>query len=161
MAPSSDMLLLSCLFPLSFLSSLLISPSYLACFFYAEKSLLMIAELPFPETLFGQVFQMSNYFFGSLFLSTILGQVERLLPCRCCLQAFVMLFLLSTPAFGGWSLSCHFGIYMAVDAAVLCAYGFLLQCAAGMRYTLYIMYMTAFQTWLDVNKPPALMLSCL
>ncbi|XP_063062953.1 cyclic nucleotide-gated cation channel beta-3-like [Engraulis encrasicolus] len=50
--------------------------AYLACFFYAEKSLLMIAELPFPETLFGQVFQMTNYFFGSLFLSTILGQMR-------------------------------------------------------------------------------------
>uniref|UniRef100_A0A672M6Z4 Cyclic nucleotide-gated cation channel beta-3-like n=1 Tax=Sinocyclocheilus grahami TaxID=75366 RepID=A0A672M6Z4_SINGR len=42
--------------------------AYLRCFFYAEKSLLMIAELPFPETMFGQIFQMTNYFFGALFL---------------------------------------------------------------------------------------------
>ena len=58
--------------------------SYLTCFFYAEKSLLMIAELPFPETIFGQFFQMGNYFFGSLFLSTILGQVEHLFPVVAC-----------------------------------------------------------------------------
>ncbi len=56
------------------------SHSYLRCFFYAEKSLLMIAELPFPETMFGQIFQMTNYFFGALFLSIILGQVDVLSP---------------------------------------------------------------------------------
>ncbi|XP_026110633.1 cyclic nucleotide-gated cation channel beta-3-like isoform X2 [Carassius auratus] len=50
--------------------------AYLRCFFYAEKSLLMIAELPFPETMFGQIFQMTNYFFGALFLSIILGQMR-------------------------------------------------------------------------------------
>lgn len=49
--------------------------SYLSSFFYAEKSLLMIAELPFPDTLFGQLFQMANYFFGAFFLSIFLGQV--------------------------------------------------------------------------------------
>lgn len=40
----------------------------------------MIAELPFPETMFGQIFQMTNYFFGALFLSIILGQVDVLSP---------------------------------------------------------------------------------
>ncbi|KAK7123511.1 hypothetical protein R3I93_021821 [Phoxinus phoxinus] len=50
--------------------------AYLSCFFYAEKSLLMIAELPFPETMFGQIFQMTNYFLGALFLSIILGQMR-------------------------------------------------------------------------------------
>lgn len=49
--------------------------SYLSCFFYAEKSLLMIAELPFPDSMFGQIFQMSNYLFGAFSMSIILGQV--------------------------------------------------------------------------------------
>uniref|UniRef100_A0A8C7RHW1 Cyclic nucleotide gated channel subunit beta 3, tandem duplicate 1 n=1 Tax=Oncorhynchus mykiss TaxID=8022 RepID=A0A8C7RHW1_ONCMY len=50
--------------------------AYLSSFFYAEKSLLMIAELPFPDTLFGQLFQMANYFFGAFFLSIFLGQMR-------------------------------------------------------------------------------------
>ncbi|XP_066538387.1 cyclic nucleotide-gated channel beta-3-like [Hoplias malabaricus] len=50
--------------------------AYLRCFFYSEKSLLMIAELPFPDTLFGQIFQMTNYFFGAIFLSIVLGQMR-------------------------------------------------------------------------------------
>ncbi|XP_028825954.1 cyclic nucleotide-gated cation channel beta-3-like isoform X2 [Denticeps clupeoides] len=50
--------------------------AYLSCFLYAEKCLLMIAELPMPDTLFGQVFQMANYFFGALFLCTFLGQMR-------------------------------------------------------------------------------------
>ncbi|XP_067108278.1 cyclic nucleotide-gated channel beta-3 [Osmerus mordax] len=50
--------------------------AYLSSFFYAEKSLLMIAELPFPDTMFGQMFQMANYFFGAFFLSTFLGQMR-------------------------------------------------------------------------------------
>ncbi|XP_054621943.1 cyclic nucleotide-gated cation channel beta-3 isoform X2 [Dunckerocampus dactyliophorus] len=50
--------------------------AYLACFFYAEKSLLMIAELPFPDTVFGMMFQMTNYLFGALFMSIILGQMR-------------------------------------------------------------------------------------
>lgn len=49
--------------------------SYLSCFFYAEKSLLMIAELPLPDTMFGQIFQMANYLFGAFSMSIILGQV--------------------------------------------------------------------------------------
>lgn len=49
--------------------------SYLSCFFYAEKSLLMIAELPTPDSTFGQIFQMSNYLFGAFSMSIILGQV--------------------------------------------------------------------------------------
>ena len=49
--------------------------SYLSCFFYAEKSLLMIAELPLPDTMFGQIFQMTNYLFGAFFMSIMLGQV--------------------------------------------------------------------------------------
>ncbi|XP_035512408.1 cyclic nucleotide-gated cation channel beta-3-like [Morone saxatilis] len=49
---------------------------YLSCFFYAEKSLLMIAELPFPDTMFGQIFQMTNYLFGAFFMSIILGQMR-------------------------------------------------------------------------------------
>lgn len=56
----------------------------------------MIAELPLPETLFGQIFQMTNYFFGAIFLSIILGQVDF------CLYSFwswsascVLIFLLS------------------------------------------------------------------
>ncbi|XP_010772718.1 cyclic nucleotide-gated cation channel beta-3-like, partial [Notothenia coriiceps] len=48
--------------------------AYLSCFFYAEKSLLMIAELPLPDTMFGQIFQMTNYLFGAFFMSTILIQ---------------------------------------------------------------------------------------
>nr|XP_019942829.1 PREDICTED: cyclic nucleotide-gated cation channel beta-3-like [Paralichthys olivaceus] len=50
--------------------------AYLSCFFYAEKSLLMIAELPFPDTMFGQIFQMTNYLFGAFFMSIILGQMR-------------------------------------------------------------------------------------
>ncbi|XP_039983451.1 cyclic nucleotide-gated cation channel beta-3-like [Xiphias gladius] len=50
--------------------------AYLSCFFYAEKSLLMIAELPFPDTVFGQIFQMTNYLFGAFFMSVILGQMR-------------------------------------------------------------------------------------
>ncbi|XP_046702054.1 cyclic nucleotide-gated cation channel beta-3-like [Silurus meridionalis] len=50
--------------------------AYLRCFFYSEKTLLMIAELPFPNTLFGQIFQMTSYFFGAFFLSIILGQMR-------------------------------------------------------------------------------------
>ncbi|KAA0704702.1 Cyclic nucleotide-gated cation channel beta-3 [Triplophysa tibetana] len=50
--------------------------AYLRCFFYAEKSLLMIADLPLPETIFGQIFQMTNYFFGAIFLSIVLGQMR-------------------------------------------------------------------------------------
>ncbi|KAI9542819.1 hypothetical protein NQZ68_016123 [Dissostichus eleginoides] len=42
--------------------------AYLSCFFYAEKSLLMIAELPLPDTMFGQIFQMTNYLFGAFFM---------------------------------------------------------------------------------------------
>ncbi|CAB1340799.1 unnamed protein product, partial [Coregonus sp. 'balchen'] len=57
--------------------------AYLSSFFYAEKSLLMIAELPFPDTLFGQLFQMANYFFGAFFLSIFLGQVVFLVYLRC------------------------------------------------------------------------------
>ena len=49
--------------------------SYLNCFFYAEKSLLMIAELPRPDSMFEQIFQMVNYLFGAFFMSIILGQV--------------------------------------------------------------------------------------
>lgn len=52
--------------------------SYLSCFFYAEKSLLMIAELPIPDSMFGQIFQMSNYLFGAFSMSVILGQVVAL-----------------------------------------------------------------------------------
>lgn len=36
----------------------------------------MIAELPFPDTLFGQIFQMTSYIFGAFFLSIVLGQVD-------------------------------------------------------------------------------------
>ncbi|KAM7370091.1 hypothetical protein PAMP_011374 [Pampus punctatissimus] len=50
--------------------------AYLSCFFYAEKSLLMIAELPFPDTMFGQIFQMTNYLFGAFFMSVMLGQMR-------------------------------------------------------------------------------------
>ncbi|XP_039646829.1 cyclic nucleotide-gated cation channel beta-3 [Perca fluviatilis] len=50
--------------------------AYLSCFFYAEKSLLMIAELPLPDTMFGQIFQMTNYLFGAFFMSIILGQMR-------------------------------------------------------------------------------------
>ncbi|XP_035475158.2 cyclic nucleotide-gated cation channel beta-3-like isoform X1 [Scophthalmus maximus] len=50
--------------------------AYLSCFFYAEKSLLMIAELPFPDTMFGQIFQMTNYLFGAFFMSIILVQMR-------------------------------------------------------------------------------------
>lgn len=49
--------------------------SYLSCFFYAEKSLLMIAELPAPDSMFGLIFQMTNYLFGAFFMSITLGQV--------------------------------------------------------------------------------------
>jgi len=57
----------------------------------------MIAELPFPETMFGQIFQMTNYFFGALFLSIILGQVDisspkllsvKLMPLKCSIVFF-------------------------------------------------------------------------
>lgn len=70
------------------------SHSYLRCFFYAEKSLLMIAELPLPDTIFGQVFQMTNYFFGAIFLSIVLGQVD------CCLWSF-----------WSWSASCFCSMF--------------------------------------------------
>ncbi|KAF5888168.1 cyclic nucleotide-gated cation channel beta-3-like, partial [Clarias magur] len=50
--------------------------AYLRCFFYSEKTLLMIAELPFPDTLFGQIFQMTSYIFGAFFLSIVLGQMR-------------------------------------------------------------------------------------
>uniref|UniRef100_A0A673CM60 Cyclic nucleotide-binding domain-containing protein n=1 Tax=Sphaeramia orbicularis TaxID=375764 RepID=A0A673CM60_9TELE len=50
--------------------------AYLSCFFYAEKSLLMIAELPIPDCMFGQIFQMVNYLFGAFFMSVILGQMR-------------------------------------------------------------------------------------
>uniref|UniRef100_A0A3Q4H5M9 Cyclic nucleotide-gated cation channel beta-3-like n=1 Tax=Neolamprologus brichardi TaxID=32507 RepID=A0A3Q4H5M9_NEOBR len=50
--------------------------SYLSCFFYAEKSLLLIAELPTPDTTFGLIFQMTNYLFGAFFMSTMLGQMR-------------------------------------------------------------------------------------
>lgn len=50
--------------------------AYLSCFFYAEKSLLMIAELPIPDSMFGQIFQMTNYLFGAFFMSAILGQMR-------------------------------------------------------------------------------------
>uniref|UniRef100_A0A3Q4GYY2 Cyclic nucleotide-gated cation channel beta-3-like n=1 Tax=Neolamprologus brichardi TaxID=32507 RepID=A0A3Q4GYY2_NEOBR len=49
---------------------------YLSCFFYAEKSLLLIAELPTPDTTFGLIFQMTNYLFGAFFMSTMLGQMR-------------------------------------------------------------------------------------
>ena len=61
--------------PLYFPCLLLLLCSYLSCFFYAEKSLLMIAELPIPDTMFGQIFQMTNYLFGALFMSIFLAQV--------------------------------------------------------------------------------------
>lgn len=35
----------------------------------------MIAELPIPDSMFGQIFQMSNYLFGAFSMSIILGQV--------------------------------------------------------------------------------------
>lgn len=50
----------------------------------------MIAELPFPETMFGQIFQMTNYFFGALFLSIILGQVDILSLKLMLLKRFVV-----------------------------------------------------------------------
>ncbi|XP_023648664.1 cyclic nucleotide-gated channel beta-3-like isoform X1 [Paramormyrops kingsleyae] len=50
--------------------------AYLQSFLYAEKSLLMIAELPLPDTLFGLMFQMMNYFIGAAFLSTFLAQMR-------------------------------------------------------------------------------------
>ncbi|XP_074549705.1 cyclic nucleotide-gated channel beta-3-like [Halichoeres trimaculatus] len=50
--------------------------AYLSCFFYAEKSLLMIAELPVPDSMFGLIFQMTNYLFGAFFMSIILGQMR-------------------------------------------------------------------------------------
>ncbi|XP_048867247.1 cyclic nucleotide-gated cation channel beta-3-like [Brienomyrus brachyistius] len=50
--------------------------AYLRSFLYAEKSLLMIAELPLPDTLFGLIFQMTNYFIGAAFLSTFLAQMR-------------------------------------------------------------------------------------
>ncbi|XP_038665033.1 cyclic nucleotide-gated cation channel beta-3-like isoform X3 [Scyliorhinus canicula] len=50
--------------------------SYVSCFLYAEKSLLMIAELPYPTNEFEQIFQMCNYFLGVLILSAILGQMR-------------------------------------------------------------------------------------
>uniref|UniRef100_A0A3P8PU60 Cyclic nucleotide-binding domain-containing protein n=1 Tax=Astatotilapia calliptera TaxID=8154 RepID=A0A3P8PU60_ASTCA len=50
--------------------------AYLSCFFYAEKSLLLIAELPTPDTTFGLIFQMTNYLFGAFFMSTMLGQMR-------------------------------------------------------------------------------------
>uniref|UniRef100_A0A4W3IGE4 Cyclic nucleotide gated channel subunit beta 3 n=1 Tax=Callorhinchus milii TaxID=7868 RepID=A0A4W3IGE4_CALMI len=50
--------------------------SYLSCFLYAEKSLLMIGELPFPTNEYEQIFQICNYFFGALILSAILGQMR-------------------------------------------------------------------------------------
>uniref|UniRef100_UPI00398EA2B6 cyclic nucleotide-gated channel beta-3 n=1 Tax=Pristiophorus japonicus TaxID=55135 RepID=UPI00398EA2B6 len=50
--------------------------SYISCFLYAEKSLLMIAELPYPTNEFEQIFQMCNYFLGVLILSAILGQMR-------------------------------------------------------------------------------------
>lgn len=68
--------------------------SYLSCFFYAEKSLLMIAELPLPDTMFGQIFQMTNYLFGALFMSIFLGQVVNfgLLSINISFIAIVFLF---------------------------------------------------------------------
>uniref|UniRef100_A0A7N6A176 Cyclic nucleotide-binding domain-containing protein n=1 Tax=Anabas testudineus TaxID=64144 RepID=A0A7N6A176_ANATE len=50
--------------------------AYVRCFFYAEKSLLMIGELPSPDCKFGQIFQMTNYLFGAFFMSIILGQMR-------------------------------------------------------------------------------------
>ncbi|KAG2458381.1 CNGB3 protein, partial [Polypterus senegalus] len=50
--------------------------NYVHCFLYAEKALLMIAELPFPSTQFELIFQMVNYVFGAFFLSTFLGQMR-------------------------------------------------------------------------------------
>ncbi|XP_063768696.1 cyclic nucleotide-gated cation channel beta-3-like isoform X2 [Eleginops maclovinus] len=50
--------------------------AYLSCFFYAEKSLLMIAELPLPDTMFGQIFQMTNYLLGAFYMSIIVVQMR-------------------------------------------------------------------------------------
>ena len=36
----------------------------------------MIAELPLPDSMFGQTFQMTNYLFGAFFMSIFLGQVD-------------------------------------------------------------------------------------
>ena len=36
----------------------------------------MIAELPLPDSMFGQIFQMTNYLFGAFFMSIFLGQVD-------------------------------------------------------------------------------------
>ncbi|TRY56032.1 hypothetical protein DNTS_013859 [Danionella cerebrum] len=74
--------------------------AYLNCFFYAEKSLLMIAELPFPETMylrsyyfavrtlinigglpephtiFEITFQLTNFFVGVFVFSSLIGQMR-------------------------------------------------------------------------------------
>uniref|UniRef100_A0A8C6WN88 Ion transport domain-containing protein n=1 Tax=Neogobius melanostomus TaxID=47308 RepID=A0A8C6WN88_9GOBI len=52
--------------------------AYLSCFFYAEKSLLMIAELPVPDshTIFEIAFQMTNFFTGVFVFSSLPGQMR-------------------------------------------------------------------------------------
>ncbi|TDG97141.1 hypothetical protein EPR50_G00222700 [Perca flavescens] len=74
--------------------------AYLSCFFYAEKSLLMIAELPYPDTMylrcyyhavrslinigglnephtvFEITFQMTNFFTGVFVFSSLIGQMR-------------------------------------------------------------------------------------
>lgn len=46
----------------------------------------MIAELPLPDSLFGLMFQMTNYFIGAAFLSTFLAQVVSTLPLVVCVR---------------------------------------------------------------------------
>ncbi|TNN72228.1 Cyclic nucleotide-gated cation channel beta-3 [Liparis tanakae] len=74
--------------------------AYLSCFFYAEKSLLLIADLPFPDTMylrcyyyavrslinigglnephtvFEITFQMTNFFVGVFVFSSLIGQMR-------------------------------------------------------------------------------------
>nr|XP_015209839.1 PREDICTED: cyclic nucleotide-gated cation channel beta-3 isoform X2 [Lepisosteus oculatus] len=73
--------------------------AYLSCFLYAEKALLMIAELPFPTTLFEQMFQMTNYFLGAFFLSTFLGQMRDVIGAATAGQTYFRASMDSTVAY--------------------------------------------------------------
>ncbi|XP_032813579.2 cyclic nucleotide-gated channel beta-1-like [Petromyzon marinus] len=49
--------------------------SYLRCFFYAERSLMVIGDLPHPTNELEWILQMVNYFIGAFILSSLLGQM--------------------------------------------------------------------------------------